>query len=400
MMGPMMPTAVLDDMSSSSAQWQDVMWRITLKLYISLFTLELIVMAAQAMIFKNSIVDYFKMFSSKVMIALAFGWGVTNANMIEGWVINGFSHTAQWVTGCSQQGGCNGATQSETIASACNANLKYQCPPPTPPNPDIEATFILWGCLYFMAADVSRLGDSAENIAIGWDWGLPFPPDPGNGVPGVAQAFLAGHKEFQLLCMAIGITCFAAAMSIWLTYQLLNFEMMIVCTLGLVFTAFQASKYTKPFSAGFPKYVFNTGVKFFVYYFVVAIISGWLNAINEEAPLTILSLVGGAVVPFGALAAVLLFGTTPAPMIAVVSAFMVQAIPGFAGSLLQGQGATSASQLWGQFNQSLSKGAKANQSAIESQQQGIDKLQRGGMQSPGGRPTSTPGGGVGASRPM
>ena len=94
-------------------------------------------------------------------------------------------------------------------------------------------------------------------------------------------------------------------------------------------------------------YCFTIATKFFAFYFVVAAVD--LVAKHQNDPSNnggiatmLASMVVAAVVPFGAGAIVLLFGTSNAPMVAIISSILVASVPQMAASMTKGGSALSA----------------------------------------------------------
>ncbi len=329
--------------------WHGTLADMTRDLYLGLFTLELIVLAVQALLFKDSVADYFRSLGSKVLLATLAIAVIGNAPSLFPAVINLFADTATSTVACpTGSQGClsNANAANVQLSDACKKHLKYACVPPRP-STDLEATFLGWAVTYFLAADASRVADAAESVASGILTGTPFPPDPGNGTVGLPLAFLMGHVQFQLACMALGMICVTAAGALLLTYLLLTFEAQIVLAIGVLCLAGFGNRFTTPFAQAFPRYCVTLGVKFFAFYFVVAAIGAICNGVDFGSMLG--GLLSGAGVPFGAGAVVLLMTTTPAPIVAMISAVMIYAIPQFAASLLRGSPALSASAVYGQF---------------------------------------------------
>jgi len=120
----------------------------------------------------------------------------------------------------------------------------------------------------------------------------------------------------------------------------LTFELQLVLAIGVISMAGYGTRFTQSMSAAFPKYCVTIGTKFFAYYFVVAVVQVMVS--NTSIVGLLGGLIGGALVPFGALAVVLVFATSSAPVIAIVSSILIMAIPGFAASLTQGGAAMAA----------------------------------------------------------
>jgi hypothetical protein len=208
-----------------------------------------------------------------------------------------------------------------------------------------------WAVTYFVAGNVSLITDGVLSIASGILFGIPFPPDPGNGDAGLPMAFMLGHGQFQIACFGLGMLCITAALGVTLTYYLLMFETQVVLALGVFALAGHGLRFTKQYADAFPKYAFTIGAKFFAYYFVVAICTQLTASVNYGGMLA--SLIGSATIPFGFGAIILLMATTTAPIVTIVCAVTIAAIPQFAGSLTQGGSALGAgaamSQVMGQM---------------------------------------------------
>jgi hypothetical protein len=276
---------------------------------------------------------------------------IANANYIFPQAVSVFAATANAVIGGSP------AAASSQVSPACVQHMRWTCVPPKATT-DPEGTFLAWAMLYFVAADASRVADSAEAIASGIMFGIPFPPDPGDGDPGISTTFLMGHGQFQLVCFGLGMLCVMSAATIFLTYILLTFEMQIVLAIGVISMAGYGTRFTQSMSAAFPKYCVTIGTKFFAYYFVVAAVQVLVNNFNGNVVGTaglLAGLIGGALVPFGALAVVLVFATSSAPVIAIISAILIAAIPNFASSLTQGGAALNATSAQTQITGSMLK---------------------------------------------
>jgi hypothetical protein len=132
-----------------------------------------------------------------------------------------------------------------------------------------------------------------------------------------------------------------------MTYILLNFEAQIVLAIGCFTLAGYGWKFTEAYSKAFPTYCFTIATKFFAFYFVVAAVD--LVAKHQNDPSNnggiatmLASMVVAAVVPFGAGAIVLLFGTSNAPMVAIISSILVASVPQMAASMTKGGSALSA----------------------------------------------------------
>jgi hypothetical protein len=164
----------------------------------------------------------------------------------------------------------------------------------------------------------------------------------GTGFPGLSSAFLMGHENFALFCIALGMTCVMSAAGIFLTFMLLTFETQIVMSIGVFFLAFQGSRYTAQYSQGYISYAINIGAKFFVFYFMVAVLGTVIGVGNASLPASLLSLAAGAVIPFGAGSIALVALSSPMPIICVVVSVLVAAIPNFVGSILSGSSALNA----------------------------------------------------------
>jgi hypothetical protein len=323
---------------SSAAGWSSQLELLTQHLFGALFILELVILGVQALFFKDSVYEYFKMFAGKILLATVVLAVIANANLIFPQAVSIFAATANAVIGGNGGGGTPPPSQ------ACVQHMRWTCVPPSASN-NPEGTFLEWAMFYFIAADASRVADSAEGIASGIMFGIPFPPDPGDGDPGISTTFLMGHGQFQIVCFGLGMLCVISAATIFLTYVLLTFEMQIILAIGVITMAGYGTRFTQSMSAAFPKYCVTIGTKFFAYYFVVAAVQVMVSNVSNSFSGTgglLGGLIGGALVPFGALAIALVFASSTVPIIAVVSAILVAAIPGFAGSLTQGGAALSA----------------------------------------------------------
>jgi hypothetical protein len=339
---------------STATGWGTAMSAITQRLYLSLLILEVIILGVQSLFFKDSVLEYIKNFASKVMLATLAIAVIANANVIFPQAISIVTATAAQVTGVP-------AVQANAQASAsCQQGMRWTCVPPGPPGSgDVEGTMIQWAAYYFIAADLSRVADSAEGIVSSIMFGIPFPPDPGNGDPGISIAFIMGHGQFQLFCFAMGMLCLLSAAGVYLTYVLLTFETQVVMAIGIIVMAGFGSRFTQQFAKAFPKYCMTIGTKFFAYYFVVAVVQQLLDSVNNSFTGQagfLAGLITGAIVPFGAGAIVLVVASSPAPILSMISAVLIAAIPGFAASLTTGQSAMSASAASGQIAGSFSKG--------------------------------------------
>jgi hypothetical protein len=284
--------------------------------YIALFTIELMIVAAQGALYKDNIAEFLQTFAFKIIMAAVFLAIIGNAQYIFPAIIQTFVKVAVCTT---NNNNCNGAA-----------------PDYTQPITDM----MLYAGMYFIAADISRGVDSAEAAASGI---VVF----GTGVPGLSGAFLAGHENFQMFCIALGMTCVMSAAGLLLTFLLLTFETQIVMAIGVIFLAFQGSRFTAQFSQGYFSYAINVGTKFFVFYFMVAILGGILNPGAGSIAASIGGLAAGAAIPFGAGSIALVALTSPIPIICLITSVLVAAIPNFAGSLLQGTSALSASAAMG-----------------------------------------------------
>jgi hypothetical protein len=318
---------------SSVAGWSTQLNLLTQHLFGALFTLELVILGVQALFFKDSVYEYFKMFAGKILLATVVLAVIANANLIFPQAVSIFAATAQGVIGG------NGGSTTTPTSQACQQQMRWTCVPPQSTK-DPEETFLAWAMFYFIAADASRVVDSAEAIASGIMFGIPFPPDPGDGDPGISTTFLMGHGQFQIVCFGLGMLCVLSAGGIFLTYILLTFELQLVLAIGVISMAGYGTRFTQSMSAAFPKYCVTIGTKFFAYYFVVAVVQVMVS--NTSIVGLLGGLIGGALVPFGALAVVLVFATSSAPVIAIVSSILIMAIPGFAASLTQGGAAMAA----------------------------------------------------------
>jgi TrbL/VirB6 plasmid conjugal transfer protein len=286
--------------------------------YIALFTIELMIVAAQGALYKDNIAEFLQTFAFKIIMAAVFLAIIGNAQYIFPAIVQTFIKVAVCTTN-TNNGGCNG---------------------PTPDYTAPIADMLGYAAMYFLAADISRGVDSAEAAASGI---VVF----GTGVPGLSGAFLAGHENFQMFCIALGMTCVMSAAGLLLTFLLLTFETQIVMAIGVIFLAFQGSRFTAQFSQGYFSYAINVGTKFFVFYFMVAILGGILDPNAGSIGASIAGLAAGAAIPFGAGSIALVALTSPIPVICLITSVLVAAIPNFAGSLLQGTSALSASAAMG-----------------------------------------------------
>jgi TrbL/VirB6 plasmid conjugal transfer protein len=284
--------------------------------YIALFTIELMIVAAQGALYKDNIAEFLQTFAFKIIMAAVFLAIIGNAQYIFPVIIQTFVKVA--------------------ICTTNNGNCNNAAPDYTQPIGDMLG----YAAMYFLAADISRGVDSAEAAASGI---VVF----GTGVPGLSGAFLAGHENFQMFCIALGMTCVMSAAGLLLTFLLLTFETQIVMAIGVIFLAFQGSRFTAQFSQGYFSYAINVGTKFFVFYFMVAILGGILDPNAGSIGASIAGLAAGAAIPFGAGSIALVALTSPIPVICLITSVLVAAIPNFAGSLLQGTSALSASAAMG-----------------------------------------------------
>ena len=325
--------------ASTAPAWGQAISSESQHLYAFIFVLELIVLGVQAVFFKDSVIEYIKSFASKVLIGSLVIAALANANVI-------FPQAVSIIAGIGNSVAASGPSGSGTPPQAqtnCVNNNQWTCPPPPPTqSSSVEQTFLIWAVMYFTAADASRIADSIEGIASGIMEGTPFPPDPGNGPSpeGLPAAFIMGHDEFQLACMGLGMICVMAAALVFLTYILLSFECQIVLAIGMFTLAGYGFKFTEPYAKAFPTYCFTIATKFFAFYLIVAIVQILLNGVNIYAMLA--GLVGGAVVPFGLAAIMLLLGTSTAPIVAVISSILIASVPQMAASMTQGGSALNA----------------------------------------------------------
>jgi hypothetical protein len=331
---PVMALAQVDisgaDQSAIFAQlgtgWFTTLQGMAARLYGALFTLEVIVVCVQGALYKDNVAEFFQGFAFKILTATVMLAVIGNAGVIFPAIVGMFQTTAAQVTGLT--------THSTNVCFQNTSNAA--CTAQTIANPiDLETHMLLWSLQYFIAADASRAADSAESAIAGI---VVF----GTGVPGLSTAFLMGHENFSLFCIAMGMTCVMSAAGILLTYVLLTFETQIVMMIGVIYLAFQGSRYTAQFSQGYMSYCINIGTKFFVFYFMVSILGQMLDAGDSSLGASIASLVAGAVIPFGAGSIVLVAASSPIPVICVITSILVAAIPNFASSLLSGGSALSA----------------------------------------------------------
>ncbi len=319
-------------------QWFSTLQGMARDLYIGLFTIELIVVGVQGLLHKDNIAEFFQTFVFKVVMATAMIAVIGNAGNIFPTVVSLFKQTA-----------------TQTINDTCSGPKAPQnCQTVGDSNPSgLESTFLGWAAAYFLAADVSRAADSAESSAAGI---VVF----GTGLPGLSSAFLLGHENFELFCMALGMLCVVAAGGVLLTYLLLTFECQIIMMIGVFFLAFQGSRFTAQFAQGYMSYCVNIGVKFFVYFFIIAI----LKVVTSDGDGSLAGFLGGlaagAAIPFGAGSIALVAASSPIPIISVISSILVAAIPNFAGSLLSGSSALSAGAAMGQLTNALATGSGMN----------------------------------------
>lgn len=337
------------------------------KLYIALFLIEIVVIGVQGMLYKDNVYEFLQTFAFKVLMASVMLAVIANAGNIFPVIVQMFQNTA--ITTANAGGGTG-------LCGSLNAG-----------NPTcLEGNMLLWSLQYFIAADASRAADSAEATAAGI---VVF----GTGLPGLSTAFLMGHENFALFCIAMGMTCVMSAAGIFLTYTLLTFETQIIMAIGVIYLAFQGSRFTAQFSQGYMSYAINIGTKFFVFYFMVAILGQITSDGDGSLAASIASLIAGAIIPFGAGSIVLVAISSPIPVICVVSSILVAAIPQFAGSLLSGSSALSASNALssisgslagaGAMNANQNKQQAAGQTAQDSKQAGRDLGGHGGVGGPG-----------------
>jgi hypothetical protein len=152
-----------------------------------------------------------------------------------------------------------------------------------------------------------------------------------------------GHENFALFCISLGMTCVMSAAGILLTNLLLTFETQVVMSVGVVFLAFQASRFTAQFSQGYMSYAINIGTKFFMFYIMVAILDNICHGAQNSIAASIASLAAGAAIPFGAGSIAIVALSSPIPVVSILTSVLVASIPNFAGSLLSGSSALSAS---------------------------------------------------------
>jgi hypothetical protein len=329
------------DPFNTVSPWSQEMMNVSHGLFLFLFFLELCVLGVQSMYFKDSVFEYIKMFAGKVFIGSVVVALLANSNLIFPTIVGMFVNVSQTIS--------SGGTPPPPVSSCLN-NEAFTCVA-APSNSDIVVTMLGWAVTYFIAANVSIIADGVLSIASGILFGIPFPPDPGNGDAGLPMAFMLGHGQFQLVCFGLGMLCILAALGVTLTYYLLMFETQVILVLGVFTLAGHGLRFTKQYADAFPKYCFTIGAKFFAYYFVVAICTQLTASVNYGQMLA--ALIGNAMIPFGLGAIILLMATTTAPIVTIICAVAISAIPQFAGSLTQGGsalgGASALGQVMGQM---------------------------------------------------
>jgi len=301
---PTLPSSMFTNLAN--AGWMTTLKGMAHTIYIGLFTVELVVIGVQGVMYKDNVYEFLQGFAFKVLVASLFLTIIGNADTIFPLIVSGFQQVALNTTGG------------------------------TAGNPDgLELHLLGYSVQYFLAADISRAADSAEAAAAGI---VVF----GTGLPGLSTAFLMGHENFALFCIALGMTCVMSAAGILLTYLLLTFETQIIMVIGVIFLAFQGSRFTAQFAQGYMSYCINIGTKFFVFYFMVAILNQVMDNADSSLGASIASLAAGAAIPFGAGSIAIVALSSPIPVIAVIVSILVAAIPNFAGSLLSGASALNA----------------------------------------------------------
>jgi hypothetical protein len=329
--------------STVSPGWAQSMSNTSQELYAFLFFIQLCILGGQAALSKDSVVEFIGKFASKVILGSVIIAALANANVI-------FPELVSIIAGFGNTTANNAPAQ---LPAACVQNRRWTCVPPTPAHAgDVEGIFLGWGVAYFLAADGSRIADAVEASASGFDVGIPFPPDPGDGatgpeISGLPAAFLNGHAQFQIVCEGLGMICVLSAGLIYMTYILLNFEAQIVLAIGCFTLAGYGWKFTEQYSKAFPTYCFTIATKFFAFYFVVSavyIMAAHQNDLSNNGGVAamIAGMVAAAAVPFGAGAIVLLFGTSSAPVVAIISSILVASVPQLAASMTKGGSALSA----------------------------------------------------------
>jgi hypothetical protein len=326
--------------SSVAPSWGQLMSNSSQELYAFLFFIQLCILGGQAVMSKDSVVEFIGKFASKVIVGSVIIAALANANII-------FPRIISIVAGFGNTVTSNAPAQ---LPAACIQKQRWTCVPPAPAHSgDVETIFLGWAVGYFLAADASRIADAIEASASGFDVGIPFPPDPGNGatgpeISGLPAAFLNGHAQFQIVCEGLGMICVLSAGLIYMTYILLNFEAQIVLAIGVFTLAGYGWSFTEQYSKAFPTYCFTIATKFFAFYFIVAAV--YIMANNQDTPAgiggLIAGLAGGAIVPFGAGAIVILFATSAAPVVAIISSILIASVPQLAASMTKGGSALSA----------------------------------------------------------
>jgi hypothetical protein len=325
------PTALFTSMGMG---WFQQLQGMAARLYGGLFTIEVIVVCVQGALYKDNIAEFFQGFAFKILTATVMLAIIGNAGTIFPAVVGMFETTAAQVTGNT---GSSGNVCFQNANPAADQTSSAQCTANTISNPTgLELNMLGWAAMYFVAADVSRAADSAEGAIAGI---VVF----GTGVPGLSTAFLMGHENFSLFCIAMGMTCVMSAAGLLLTYVLLTFETQVIMSIGVIFLAFQGSRFTAQFSQGYMSYCINIGTKFFVFYFMVSILGAMMQQGNAALGASIAGLIAGAAIPFGAGSIALVAASSPIPIICVITSVLIAAIPNFASSLLSGASALSAS---------------------------------------------------------
>jgi hypothetical protein len=347
------PTALFTTMGMG---WFQQLQGMAARLYGGLFTIEVIVVCVQGALYKDNIAEFFQGFAFKILMATVMLAVIGNAGTIFPAVVGMFETTAAQVTGNT---GSTGNVCFQNSNPAADQTSSAQCTANTISNPTgLEANMLGWAAMYFVAADVSRAADSAEGAIAGI---VVF----GTGVPGLSTAFLMGHENFSLFCIAMGMTCVMSAAGLLLTYVLLTFETQVIMSIGVIFLAFQGSRFTAQFSQGYMSYCINIGTKFFVFYFMVSILGAMMQQGNAALGASIAGLIAGAAIPFGAGSIALVAASSPIPIICVISSVLIAAIPNFASSLLSGGSALSASAaLQGGAVQSMAGGIGGGMSSL------------------------------------
>ena len=202
------------DPFNTVSPWSQEMSTVSHSLFIFLFVIELAVLGVQSLYFKDSVYEYIKMFAGKVLIGSVAIALLANANLIFPTIVGMFVNVAQTIS--------NGGPVPPA-SPTCMNNEAFTCVA-APSNSDIVVTMLGWAVTYFVAGNVSLITDGVLSIASGILFGIPFPPDPGNGDAGLPMAFMLGHGQFQIACFGLGMLCITAALGVTLTYYLLMFE--------------------------------------------------------------------------------------------------------------------------------------------------------------------------------